>query len=84
MFLPWYAPGMTAAKRKISVSIDAELVEELEAGDEALSKQVNDAIRDTLIRRRRQRLLRQLLDEMADRHGLIPESLIRKYEALLG
>jgi antitoxin CcdA len=74
---------MTAGKRKISVSLDADLVDELEAGDEALSRQVNDAIRDSLARRRRQRMLRELLDELDRRHGRVPEALIAKYEALL-
>ena len=72
-----------AAKRKISVSLDADLVEELEAADEALSKQVNEAIRDAIERRRRQRLLRELLDELDQRHGEPPRSLVAKYESLL-
>ncbi len=74
---------MTAAKRKISVSIDADLVEELEAADVALSAQVNDAVRDALERRRRQRLLVELLADLDRRNGPIPEKLIAKYEALL-
>lgn len=82
--LLWYAFGMTAPKRKISVSLDAELVYELEAADEALSHQVNEAVRETLIRRRRQRMLTQLLDELAARHGPVPASLIDKYVDLLG
>ena len=72
-----------AAKRKISVSLDADLVEELETGDEALSKQVNDAIRDAVARRRRQRLLRELLDDLDRRHGKLPSTLVAKYESLL-
>ena len=42
--IPWYSSGMTA-KRKVSVSLDEDLVAELEAADEALSGQVNEAIR---------------------------------------
>ncbi len=75
---------MTAAKRKVSVSLDAELVEELEAADEALSQQVNDAVRDALERRRRVRLLSSLLAELDARHGRVAKSLIAKYEDLLG
>ena len=75
---------MTAAKRKISVSLDADIVAELEAADVALSKQVNDAIREALERRRRQRLLRELLAELDARHGPVSKELIAKYEALLG
>jgi metal-responsive CopG/Arc/MetJ family transcriptional regulator len=74
---------MTAAKRKISVSLDADLVCELEGADESLSKQVNDAIRDTLERRRRQRQLGELLAELDGRHGPLPDTLVHKYEALL-
>jgi hypothetical protein len=74
---------MTAAKRKISVSLDADLVDELEIADESLSKQVNDAIRDALARRRRHRLLRELLAELDARHGAVPPAMIAKYEALL-
>lgn len=74
---------MTAAKRKVSVSLDADLVAELEEADEALSKQVNDAVRETLAFRRRQRLLEGMLAELDDEHGSISETLIAKYEALL-
>ncbi|MEZ4225987.1 MAG: type II toxin-antitoxin system CcdA family antitoxin [Polyangiaceae bacterium] len=74
---------MTAAKRKISVSIDAELVAELEAADVALSAQVNDAVRDALARRRRQRLLGELLADLDRRHGEVSAAAIAKYEALL-
>lgn len=80
----WYAPSMTAPKRKISVSLDAELVDELEAADEALSYQVNEAIRETLVRRRRQRLLSALLDDLDRKHGRVPAELIAKYAELLG
>ena len=75
---------MTVAKRKVSVSLDAELVDELEAADEALSQQVNDAVRDALERRRRARLLSSLLAELDARHGRVSKSLIEKYEELLG
>ncbi|NOY93602.1 MAG: hypothetical protein GXP55_20650 [Deltaproteobacteria bacterium] len=74
---------MPSAKRKISVSLDAELVDELEVGQEGLSKQVNDAIRDTLMRRRRQRLLGELLAELDIRHGEVSSKLIDKYQAIL-
>lgn len=81
--LPEYARGVTTAKRKISVSLDAELVRELERGDEALSKQINDAVRDAIAARRRGRLLEELLLELEEREGKLPEELVSKYEALL-
>lgn len=73
----------TATKRKVSVSLDADLVAELEAADEALSAQVNDAVRLELDRRRRQRLLGELLDDLEAQHGPADEKLVAKYIELL-
>jgi antitoxin CcdA len=75
---------MTAAKRKLSVTLDADLVAELGEVDEALSKQVNDAVRDALERRRRHRLLDDLCAELDGRLGPVSEKLIQKYQELLG
>ena len=47
------------------------------------SKQVNDAVRETLAFRRRQRLLEAMLSELDEEHGSVSETLIAKYEALL-
>lgn len=74
----------TTKKRKISVSLDEDLVAELEAGGEALSTQVNDALRTELARRRRQRLLDELLVELEASHGPPDEALVQKYVDLLG
>lgn len=75
---------MTSTKRKVSVSLDEDLVAELEAGDEALSTQVNEAIRAELSRRRRQRHLGEFLDGLDAEHGPPDEALVRKYVDLLG
>ena len=75
---------MTTTKRKVSVSLDEDLVAELEAGGEALSSQVNDAIRLELTRRRRQRLLGEMLDHLGKRSGPVDEKLVEKYMDLLG
>ncbi|MCC5950969.1 MAG: type II toxin-antitoxin system CcdA family antitoxin [Acidimicrobiia bacterium] len=75
---------MTTTKRKVSVSLDEDLVAELEAGDEALSAQVNDAVRSELERRRHHRLLTELLDELDAIQGPPDERLVRKYTDLLG
>ncbi len=75
---------MTATKRKVSVSLDEDLVAELEAGGEALSSQVNEAIRAELTRRRRHRLLSDMLDQIESEHGPVEEKLVRKYMDLLG
>jgi hypothetical protein len=57
------------------VSFDADLVRELELGDEALSKQVNDAVRTALAARRRGRLLALTPDTdytiVGEKHALI-------------
>ena len=46
------------SKRKVSLSLDADLVDELEQStDEGLSGQVNEAVRVEVERRRRQRAL---------------------------
>ena len=70
-------------KRKVSVSLDAALVAELETADDSLSAQVNAALQVELDRRRRQRLLRELLDQLDAEHGPVPKSLIDKYMRLL-
>jgi hypothetical protein len=74
---------MPAAKRKVSVSLDADLADELGSNAREVSRQVNDAVREALERRRRQRALRELLAELDRRHGPVPERLIAKFEALL-
>lgn len=75
---------MTATKRKVSVSLDEDLVAELEAGGEALSSQVNEAVRLELERRRRHRLLSEMLEDLEASHGPVDEKLVRKYLELLG
>jgi post-segregation antitoxin (ccd killing protein) len=74
---------MTLAKRKVSVSLDEDLVEEMEREDQGLSAQVNVAVRAELERRRRHRLLVELLDELDAERGPVAESLIEKYVRLL-
>ena len=80
--IPWYSSGMTA-KRKVSVSLDEDLVAELEAADEALSGQVNEAIRAEVERRRRNRLLTGMLDSLDAKYGPVDEALVEKYKELL-
>jgi antitoxin CcdA len=75
---------MTTTKRKVSVSLDEDLVAELEAGGEALSSQVNEAVRLELQRRRRHRLLGEMLDALEAEHGPADERLVGKYMELLG
>ena len=72
-----------ATKRKVSVSLDEDLVTELDAGDEALSTQVNEAVRNELERRRRHRLLDELLEQYERDAGPVDETLVAKYLDLL-
>jgi post-segregation antitoxin (ccd killing protein) len=74
---------MPLPKRKVSVSLDEDLVEELERQEEGLSAQVNVAVRAELERRRRNRLLSELLDQLDAEHGPVDESLVEKYIGLL-
>lgn len=74
---------MTPNKRKVSVSLDEDLVEELEREDQGLSAQVNSAVRAELERRRRHRLLADLLDQLDAERGPVDESLVEKYVELL-
>ena len=74
---------MTIAKRKVSVSLDEDLVAELEREEQGLSTQVNQALRVELERRRRNRLLAELLDRLDAEHGPVDESLVEKYIRLL-
>jgi antitoxin CcdA len=74
---------MNSTKRKVSVSLDEDLVEELEREEQGLSAQVNEALRTELDRRRRSRLLVELLDQLDSEHGPVDEALVRKYTELL-
>lgn len=74
---------MTIPKRKVSVSLDEDLVEELEREAQGLSAQVNLALRAELERRRRNRFLVELLDQLDAEHGPVDESLVEKYTRIL-
>jgi antitoxin CcdA len=74
---------MATAKRKVSVSLDEDLVEELEREEQGLSAQLNLALRAELERRRRNRLLLEMLDRLDAEHGPVDESLVEKYTGLL-
>lgn len=57
------------AKRKVSVTLDEDLVAEIEADGEGLSARVNAALRAALVVRRRHRALGELLDRLDDERG---------------
>jgi Arc/MetJ-type ribon-helix-helix transcriptional regulator len=56
-------------KRKVSVTLDEDLVKEVEKGNGSLSAVVNTALRSDLERRRRQLALERLLDRLAAEDG---------------
>ena len=74
-------------KRKISVTLDADLVAEVEDG-ENLSARVSAALRADLESRHRQRALRELLDRLADERGPLDstedQAEIARFMCLLG
>lgn len=79
----------TSAKRKVSVTLDADLVEALEADTSVtLSAEVNSALRAEFTRRKRQRALADLLDSLAGERGELDtsedEAEIARYMRLLG
>jgi antitoxin component of MazEF toxin-antitoxin module len=79
----------TPAKRKVSVTLDADLVAMVEAeGSTTLSAELNSALRAELTRRRRQQALADLLDHLADERGRLDtpedEAEIARYMRLLG
>lgn len=76
-------------KRKVSVTLDADLVAALEAeGSTTLSAEVNSALRAEFTRRKRAEALADLLDHLADERGGLDtaedEAEIGRYMRLLG
>ena len=51
---------MAVTKRKVSLTLDDDLIQALEQDDEALSSQINEAVRVEVERRRRELHLRAL------------------------
>jgi hypothetical protein len=77
------------AKRKVSVTLDADLVAALGAGGSTtLSAEVNSALRAEFTRRKRHQALADLLDHLAYERGRLDspedEAEIARYMRLLG
>jgi hypothetical protein len=77
------------AKRKVSVTLDADLVTALESGGgTSLSAEVNSALRAEFARRKRAQALADLLDHLAEERGRLDspedEAEIARYMRLLG
>ena len=79
---------MPSTKRKLSVSLDDDLVAELEQNSDALSIQVNAAVRNEVARRRRQKALALFLERLDKQSGPLDsvddEVEIARYMRLLG
>jgi antitoxin CcdA len=58
-----------SGKRKVSLSLDSDLVDELENDTDALSAQVNVVLRAEVEKRRRHRALKALLDRLDEEDG---------------
>jgi hypothetical protein len=79
----------STAKRKVSVTLDADLVAAMEADSSTtLSAEVNSALRAEFTRRRRQQALADFLERLADERGRLDrpedEAEIARYMRLLG
>jgi hypothetical protein len=79
----------TPGKRKISVTLDADLVAAMEADSSTtLSAELNSALRAEFTRRRRQQALANLLDHLAEERGDLDtpddQAEIARYMRLLG
>lgn len=74
---------MATSKRKVSISLDEDLVVALEARNDSLSSQVNEAVRIEFTRRRRRVLLDEMLEEFERSEGPADEALVDKYMTLL-
>ena len=59
----------TPPKRKVSITLDEDLVAELEAGDDGLSASVNAALRAHLEKRRRHQALGDMLRRLDAEFG---------------
>ena len=77
-----------SAKRKVSITIDADLVEAVEAKGAVLSAEINSALRAELARQQRQEALGEFLDRLAAERGRLDtaedEAEIARVMRLLG
>jgi antitoxin CcdA len=60
---------MALLKRKLSVSLDEDLVAALEASGDPVSVQVNDAVRHEIERRQQQQALARFCDRYVEETG---------------
>jgi hypothetical protein len=79
---------MTTTKRKLSLTLDEDLLVFLERNAETLSAQVNDALRNEVARQRQRKALGVLLERLDREDGPLDtpedEAEIARYMRLLG
>jgi hypothetical protein len=79
---------MTTTKRKLSLTLDDDLLVFLERNPDALSTQVNEALRTEVARQKQHQALGDLLDRLAASDGPLDtpedEAEIARYMRLLG
>ncbi len=69
---------MAQSKRKVSVTLDEDLVERI-GGSENLSAVVNRALRDATEAQIRRQKLSRLLDELEVEDGPVDEELVKRF-----
>lgn len=76
------SPGSAVRKIKISITLDAEAVEELRAraGTRGFSAAINAAVRKEVERLRREQALDRWLSELEDEEGPVSPDVIRRWE----
>jgi hypothetical protein len=79
---------MTTTKRKLSLTLDDDLLVFLERNPDALSTQVNEALRNEVARQKQHLALGDLLDRLSATDGALDtpedEAEIARYMRLLG
>lgn len=73
---------MASTKKKITVTIDRRLVDEMELQDEPISAQVNLAVESAMDGRRRRRNLLAFLDALDEEFGPSDPADLEEFRAL--
>ncbi len=76
-------PTKRLPKRKVTLTLDSELLEELEAHNESVSAQVNAALRELVEHQRRERALDAVIADWEAEDGPPDENLLSRYHQLL-
>lgn len=69
------------AKRKITVTVDEELIDSVRGDERSLSAVVNAALGAEVARRERRAALTAMLDELDTRFGPVPDDVLAEAHA---